>query len=130
MRSYLLSRVFVFLAAIVLSLPTVIFAAPEDFLGKWEGVYEEGNLSTTLNVEIINGNEVSATYGYGTSKKWGIKPGERKVPGKFIDDGKSFFLELRHGITVTYILNRDGTLTAEYYSRKFGKFYATMRKKN
>jgi hypothetical protein len=85
-----------------------------NFSGKWYGV-ADGVLDHMLVVEKIHDNlEVEAIYSWGVAYQWGIQqPGWQRYRGKIIKN--TIVLEDKpRQITITYMLNPDGTLEQTY----------------
>ncbi|MBI2003770.1 MAG: hypothetical protein HYS78_02230 [Parcubacteria group bacterium] len=101
----------------------------ENWLGTYEGVYLQGQMDTALVVgKTVDTDKALVIYKWGKSPVWRIwEAGEKELVGKFLNEKT---LQINTGLaTVTYTMNEDGTLTAEY-STKRGNVYATLKKKS
>jgi hypothetical protein len=114
--------------------PPAPFAAPEAFLGIWEGHWRETILATKLTVEKIEGDTASVIYWRGAYRFPGLqRPRQQRAEGRFLDE-KTLKLEIwddagRRWAEVTYTLSSDGTLTGRWKSGD-GVATATLKKEH
>jgi hypothetical protein len=84
------------------------------FSGKWEGKWDD-RLEHILVVERINPPTAGVIYAYGEAPSWGVKVGSFLRPDARVEPC-TLTLTLPRPATVTYRMEKDGTLDATYES--------------
>jgi hypothetical protein len=98
--------------------------AAASFLGQWFGRWSS-IMDHILVVEEVKGEKARVIYAYSDTPEWNIKAHYSRVGGRLDRNGKSLTIELSRPATVTYTMQRNGTLDA-YYHYSQGSSTATM----
>jgi len=103
-----------------------ISAELAEFSGKWYGVWDN-ILEHVLAVKEVTPTHVVVVYAVGTAPAWNIhQPRWYEVNAEFVD--KALVVKFpRIQVTVTYKMNKDGTLSGTYENAR-GVSRATLKR--